>query len=203
MKVNEVITEGLGNFLKQTFSSQTPAQKLQAQHRVGTTRWVKEWNRQVKANPDLSNNPKALQDYANKISTGADGQQHIQAPLPTDMSPQGVSSYLTSVIGQIQQSVMTQQVAQHPGPTSDIKDTLDTQMQYRFPNPEFPGTQIIVRKSGWYLDKLPPELRGEVNVDKTTRLYPVLQTRRIALYNQYYNQAAELGKIKEEPASML
>ena len=89
------------------------------------------------------------------------------------------------------------------GPVADIKDTLDPTKQYRFANPEFPGTQVVVRNSGWYLDRLPPELRGKVPVDKATKLYPILQPARIQKYNLYYNQAADQNRVKEEPASML
>ena len=102
--------------------------------------------------------------------------------------------------------VNNQRVAQRnapTGPATDIKDTLEPDTQCRFANPEFPGTQIIVRNSGWYLDRLPPELRGKVPVDKATRLYPILQPARIRKYNLYYNQAAEALKVKEEPATML
>lgn len=86
---------------------------------------------------------------------------------------------------------------------SDIKDTLDPNMQYRFPNPDYPGTQIIVRNSGWYIDRLPQQLRGQIKRDSSTGLYPVLQPANIKKYNLYYNQAADAGKVKDEPAAAL
>jgi hypothetical protein len=89
------------------------------------------------------------------------------------------------------------------GPTADIKDTLEPGQQYRFPNPDYPGTQIIVRDSGWYIDRLPQELRGQIKRDKLTGLYPVLKLANIKKYNQYYDQAAHAGKVKDEPAAAL
>lgn len=86
---------------------------------------------------------------------------------------------------------------------SDIKDTLKPGTQYRFPNPDYPGTQIIVRDSGWYIDRLPPQLRGQIKRDSATGLYPVLQPTNIKKYNLYYNQAADAGKVKDEPAAAL
>ena len=86
---------------------------------------------------------------------------------------------------------------------TDIKDTLDSGIQYRFANPDYPGTQIIVRNTGWYIDKLPQQLRGQIRRDKNTGLYPVLQPANIKKYNLYYNQAADAGKVKEEPAAAL
>lgn len=89
-------------------------------------------------------------------------------------------------------------------PAIDIKDTLDDNTQYRFPNPEYPGIQIIVRKSGWYLDQLPADKRGKVNRDKATKLFPVLLPANIARYNRYYDQAADAGKVvREEPTAAL
>ena len=144
---------------------------------------------------------KVLQSYVEVHYPNAQVSMDINRVAPNN--PKSISDYLFAAYNSEMDGATTTTVAPAVGPAADIKDTLDPEMQYRFPNPEFPGTQIIVRNSGWYLDRLPPELRGKVPVDKTTRLYPILQTARIQKYNLYYNQAAEDGKIKEEPASML
>jgi hypothetical protein len=211
-----------GNFVKKAVSGvKGAAQGYQAsqQQRQGTQAtqqqaktWIEKWNQAVGSDPTIKNNPQALQNYAKKLARDMRGRPLFTPDMPTDMSPMGVNRYITSVVGKTLTGGLSQTPANVSTPTTpttpltpatDIKDTLELGTQYRFPNPEFPGTQIIVRNSGWYLDRLPRELRGKVSIDKTTKLYPILQTARIQKYNLYYNQAAESGKIKEEPASML
>jgi hypothetical protein len=125
----------------------------------------------------------------------------INQVAPTN--PKSISDYLFAAYNSEMDSVTTTTAAPPSGPATDIKDTLAPEMQYRFPNPDYPGTQIIVRNSGWYIDKLPVELRGQVRRDKTTGLYPVLKPNNIKQYNLYYNQAAENNRVKEEPAAAL
>lgn len=90
-----------------------------------------------------------------------------------------------------------------PGPEDDISKTLDPYTQYKFEHPDYPGVNIIVRQGRWYIDRLPQQLRGQVQRDKETKLFPVLQPSNIKKYNKYYNDAADMGKVKEEPAVAL
>jgi hypothetical protein len=91
------------------------------------------------------------------------------------------------------------------GPADDVKDIVAPDEQYRFSHPDYPGEgiNIIVRNTGWYLDKLPQALRGRVKRDSATRLYPVLQPNNIKKYNLYYNQAADANRVRHEPAHSL
>lgn len=89
------------------------------------------------------------------------------------------------------------------GPESDISKTLDPYTQYKFEHPDYPGVNIVVRQGKWYIDRLPPQLRGQVPRDKETKLFPVLQPANIKKFNKYYNDAADMGKVKEEPAVAL
>lgn len=88
-------------------------------------------------------------------------------------------------------------------PATDISQTLDPYTQYKFEHPAYPGVNIVVRQGKWYIDRLPTELRGQVPRDKATKLFPVLQPANIKKYNKYYNDAADMGKVKEEPAVAL
>lgn len=88
-------------------------------------------------------------------------------------------------------------------PEPDISQTLDSYTQYRFRHPEYPGIQIVIRQSGYYLDRLPKGLTGTVKKDKATGLYPVLRQDNIRKYNQYYDVAADMGRVIEEPIAAL
>jgi len=93
-------------------------------------------------------------------------------------------------------------VAQEPA--MDIKDTLpDDQTQYRFSWPEDPTIDIIIRKSGYFMNKLPQDLRGAVKKDRVTGLYPVLKADNIKKLNQYYDSLANRGRVREEPVHAL
>lgn len=90
-----------------------------------------------------------------------------------------------------------------PEPEADISQTLDNTTQYKFLNPDYPGTSIIIRKSGYYIDRLPKVLVGQVKKDPKTGLYPVLRPDTIKKYNAYYDQAADRGQVKQEPIHAL
>jgi hypothetical protein len=89
------------------------------------------------------------------------------------------------------------------GPARDIRQTLEPGKQYRFQNPENPGTFIIIRPDGYFVDKLPKQLIGTVKKDRITGLFPVLRDENIQKYNSYYNQAADAGRVIEEPVHAL
>ena len=91
------------------------------------------------------------------------------------------------------------------GANFDLNSTLDDTTQYRFDHPEHraEGISIIVRKDGWYVDKLPKGLRGQMQRDPATRLYKVKQPKNIQKFNDYYNKAADAGRVIEEPADVL
>jgi hypothetical protein len=144
---------------------------------------------------------KVLQSYVEVHYPNAQVSMDINQVAPTN--PKSISDYLFAAYNSEMDSTTAIAPTASTGPAADIKDTLDPEMQYRFPNPDYPGTQIIVRNSGWYIDKLPVELRGQVRRDKTTGLYPVLQPNNIKKYNLYYNQAAENNQVREEPAAAL
>lgn len=90
-----------------------------------------------------------------------------------------------------------------PAPEADISQTLDDTTQYKFLNPDYPGTSIVIRKSGYYIDRLPKVLVGQIKKDPKTGLYPVLRPETIKKYNAYYDQAADRGQIKQEPIHAL
>ena len=87
---------------------------------------------------------------------------------------------------------------------NDISKTLpDNETQYRFPYPEEPTIDVIIRQDGYYLTRLPKHLQGQVKKDSKTGLFPVKLSTSISKINKYYDQAAELGKVKEEPVHAL
>jgi hypothetical protein len=62
--------------------------------------WVNKWTQGVQANP-ASNTPANLQKYARQLATRRDGTQLFAIPKPTDMSPKGVSQFLTNVVARV------------------------------------------------------------------------------------------------------
>lgn len=107
---------------------------------------------------------------------------------------------------QAQQTAPQTEPAEPPAqdPVTDIKDTLpNDQTQYRFPWPEDPTIDIIIRKSGYFMNKLPKELQGLVKKDKASGLYPVLKADNIKKLNQYYDSMANRGRVREEPVHAL
>ena len=89
-------------------------------------------------------------------------------------------------------------------PINDISKTLpNNETQYRFPYPEEPTIDVIIRQDGYYLTRLPKHLQGQVKKDSKTGLFPVKLSTSISKINKYYDQAAELGKVKEEPVHSL
>ena len=94
--------------------------------------------------------------------------------------------------------------APEDGDAYELNAILDDATQFRFPHPKHQNedVEVIVRRDGWYLNKLPKALRGQVPREKN-RLYKVRQPANIAKLNQFYDRAAELGYVKEEPADAL
>ena len=129
---------------------------------------------------------------------------NAQKQQAAKLDPGAFDHFDTGPDQQGQPDQQAQQAQQDPNaPAADIKDTLDANTQYRFPNPDYPGVQIVVRNNGWFIDRLPPQLRGQIKRDSVTGLYPVLQPANIKKYNQYYNQAADAKRVREEPAAAL
>ena len=62
--------------------------------------WVNKWTQGVQANP-ASNTPANLQKYARQLATRHDGTQLFAIPKPTDMSPKGVSQFLTNIVARV------------------------------------------------------------------------------------------------------
>ena len=86
-------------------------------------------------------------------------------------------------------------------PVTDITQLVPHGKQFRFLNPELPGSYIIIRSDGYYQDKIPRNLTGQVK--KVNGLYPVLRLENIKKINQYYDEAADRGRVKEEPVHVL
>jgi len=89
------------------------------------------------------------------------------------------------------------------GPETDISRTVPAGMQYKFQNPDNPGGFIIIRQTGYYVDSLPRNLKGQVRRDKATGLYPVLRPSNIKKYNEYFDKAADAKAVIEEPVHAL
>lgn len=87
---------------------------------------------------------------------------------------------------------------------TDISKTVEPGMQYKFPNPEDPTINIIIRNGGYYYDRLPPDLRGgQVKRDKATGLYPVTRPDNINKINAWYDRLADRNRVIHEPISAL
>jgi hypothetical protein len=117
VKINEVISEGPLNFLRQKF---TPSYKPKNE-------WAQKWLKQPNAN-----DPQALQKYATQISTDSQGNVWAQAPVPTDLTPQGIDNYLTAITNEVHKNleVAKTYTPKTPEPPSEFMK------QFKF-DPEF------------------------------------------------------------------
>lgn len=86
-------------------------------------------------------------------------------------------------------------------PETDISKTVPPGKQFRFLNPELPGSYIIIRQDGYWQDRIAKHLAGQVK--KVNGLYPVQREENIKKYNEYYNQAADSNRVREEPVHAL
>ena len=173
-------------------------------------------------NQELDNNAyrNLLLKFINNTLTGFDDMSHLNSDIKkeidvavknlvnnkadTNATPEQFKNIITAVTAgkQINEPSAS---GVSSGPAEDIRSVIDADSQYKFPHPDYrdEGINIIVRKDGWFLDKLPAAMRGQVLRDKTTRLYPVLKSSNISKFNTFYNQAADLGRVKEEPKYLL
>ena len=91
--------------------------------------------------------------------------------------------------------------AKPTSPESDISKLVPDGMQFKFQNPDLPGSFIIIRQDGYWQDRIPRNLAGQVK--KVNGLYPVLRPENIRKFNSYYNNAADNGRVREEPLHAL
>lgn len=223
MKINEVITEAgildrLGAGIRGAVGGVAKSRDTALRQDIRQQSLQKEladWKRDLNAMRGTVNinNPaefqKVLQAWANarypEATVAGTDVADVSTVKPNDNK--AVQKYISDMFNAAMDNVgrpgVKTTATAGTGPTDDIKDTLEPGQQYRFPNPDYPGTQIIVRDSGWYIDRLPQQLRGQIKRDKSTGLYPVLQPANIKKYNQYYDQAAHAGKVRDEPAAAL
>jgi hypothetical protein len=62
---------------------------------------IDKWNQTVGMNPAVATNPQALQQFATRYAKDSQGQPMFTPTLPTDMSPQGVKTYLSGMVAQV------------------------------------------------------------------------------------------------------
>lgn len=124
-------------------------------------------------------------------------------PVSPEMA-YGLNQALETVGIKTQKSTKTGAVPSAAAAETDISKTVEPGMQYKFANPEDPTINIIIRNSGYYYDRLPPELRGgQVKRDKDTGLYPVTRPDNIKKINAWYDQLADRRRVIHEPISAL
>lgn len=139
MKINEVITEAVNtatgtpnpNLLQraiggvkgavQGYRASQQQRQGQTQAREAAKNWINKWNQAVGANPAMSNDPTALQNFAKQITSNK-----INVGTPADMSAKGVANYLTNVIGQYHASAVT---GQTPTPATTAPATTMSRAQ--------------------------------------------------------------------------
>jgi len=176
-------------------------------HEAGLLKSIAKGVGQAIYSPDKSKNikQKAIQDFEHKGNSyrwlgdkwGVKVGARRYEPAPEEMQ-QELYDLASGKVDTTGQTV--------PGnPNYDVNATLDNTTQYRFPHPLFRAddVDIIVRRDGWYLNKLPKSLRGQVQRDKETRLYRVKQPANIQKFNDYYDKAADQGYVVQEPADVL
>lgn len=228
MKVNEVITEAgvfdkLKAGIKGAVSGYTTSQgHRRQQQEIGSDRIlrsaVKAWEKYV-SDAKIKGQVITPENYEKHLNNWLGKQWFkLKTPWPSTVPFPGVTDSVTTktaVVKYIAQALADYKATvsrtsgrdykqtEEPSPEEDISKTLDPYTQYKFEHPDYPGINVVVRRGKWYLDKLPSTLRGQVQRDKETRMFPVLQPGNIRKFNQYYNDAADMGRVKEEPAVAL
>ena len=230
MKVNEVIAEGLGDWITSKLSS--PAVNRAVYDTALKNLLPMLTNRGIDVKNDSTALPPEVigpvKDWvSNYMSSGESGVDQTsvlnsieRVPAPREFTVGTLKKYVKDMtraraaglaiakkspeqFGQLDVPAAPAKAAPASKPVQDIKDTLDDQTQYRFPHPIWPGVDAIARKSGWYVTALPKDLKGMIKRDKTTGLYPVLNQVNIAKLNDEYDKAADSGFVKVEPIHLL
>lgn len=227
MKVNEVIVEALFGKEKKIISDITRAayndflEKLSKNNVNLNNKQYIELNK-----PSLL---QALKQYVFSFMVSGESGRTSQrvalqletVPLPTEFTSKSIREYITRC-AEARAHAKTELKHELPGitkhevkkpdgsyceidgPEADISKCIDNpNIQYRFMHPEYPGVEVIIRQTGYYYKQLPAEFRGLVKRDKATGLYPVLRKDNIRKLNDYYNTAADAGRVAEEPISAL
>ena len=85
------------------------------------------------------------------------------------------------------------------GPETDISKIIEYGQQLSFPYPEEEGIDVIIRRSGYYLTRVPQALATNPTVkpERKTGLVPVKNPTNIAKLNTYYDNAADAGNVTQ------
>lgn len=152
-------------------------------------------------------------DHNNRNKEQIIKQELSNVPVPTILSITNIQNYLNKAADirkDVEENFLNKALKKPDDaskvtePVTDISKTIaNPDVQYRFMHPDYPGVEVIIRQTGYYYKQLPPELRGQVKRDKATGLYPVLRQENIKKLNDYYNAAADAGRVIEEPTSAL
>lgn len=138
----------------------------------------------------------SLKGIGAELLKKAGGEQNWKATV------KAVTPNAASIASQLPPSQQVAQNQQAPSaPEEDISKIVPAGKQFRFLNPELPGSFIIIRQDGYWQDRIPKHLAGQVK--KVNGLYPVQREENIKKFNEFYNQAADTGKVIEEPVHAL
>lgn len=97
------ITKGAkaaGNFIASRIPGTTANQQRAgaAEAARASKEWIAKWNQLVGTNPAIQKDTASLHDYASQLARDMSGQQLFDPEMPTDMTPNGVSKYITNVV---------------------------------------------------------------------------------------------------------
>lgn len=165
--------------------------------------------------PTLRN---VVQKFASTFFTrGVDGdaaqkvnQAILKQAMPTTLNDREILNYFTT-INQTKNSIVANEIDPEIdkmlSPEGDVSSLVPDGQQVIFDHPVESGIKIVIRKDGYFLtglpSSMPPADRARAKRDKATRMYQVTRPENIQQINQYYNDAADAGKVREEPIHTL
>jgi hypothetical protein len=137
MKINDIlneqtVNEGLGDFVKKVgrgISGAVAGVQANRAGQAGADRleqtsklFIDKWNASVTQNPAI-NNSNSLKSYAEKLAPGLSAT----VPVPNELNPTTVSTYLTAVVGkQLASSTATDTPPPPPTATDTTEPTTST-----------------------------------------------------------------------------
>lgn len=137
MKINDVIRL-------------TEAETVDPRIQKATKTWVDEWNKEVRQNPALKNNPTALQQFGASLAKDKNGQTLFAPNLPTTMDPESVTKYIGNIVGTVLSTTGAR--AQAASQQKSAASKLSPHLQQFSISDEGPPLKVFYKKNEYQLN---------------------------------------------------
>jgi hypothetical protein len=105
--------------------------------------YIDKWNQATGMNPALKGNAQALQQYASTFAKDRNNQPMFTPDVPSDMSPGGVSQYISDVVAKVLAGGITGQTAPAAPTTPDQPAAADEKVTGITQQDLAPGVKVI------------------------------------------------------------